>query len=235
MQRSFAGKAGESERLATDADAPPSADEAQPAPAPDGCPPDPVAREPIARFAPSDQWRRPHDYVAHLAHKFEEGAPDAATGEKTRRPLKRDQVLFIAQFAAACDAVWDDEQNGVAMRDRKRFNMLLMGQGGSGKTAVVQEVVLPAIDFLFPPTEDGDGSSTLIVCAKWSQAENISTATHKAVSCHRAALMGIGSHRNHAMLPRERKAALERARADSRLLVIEEVSMAAPNLNNMLP
>ena len=127
------------------------------------------------------------------------------TGQREPRRLKRDQVLFVAQFAYACNAVWDDEQNDVPMRRRQRFNMLLMGQGGSGKTAVVQEIVLPAMDFLFPPDPTDGGSPTLIVCAKWSQAENISTDTHKAVSCHRAALMGIGSHRNSAMLPRDRK------------------------------
>ena len=108
--------------------------------------------------------------------------------------MKRDQVLFVAQFAYACNCVWDDEQNDVPMKRRHRFNMLLLGQGGSGKTAVIQEIVLPAMDFLFPPDPTDGGNPVLIVCAKWSQAENISTDTHTAVSCHRAAHMGIGSH-----------------------------------------
>ena len=241
VQRSFAGKVGMTEQLAPgDVEHLPADDEAGLAHLSDA---DPVAGDPrsqasnhtpVARFAPNDQWRRPHDYVAHLAAKFEEGIVDATTGSKMPRPLKRDQVLFIAQFAAACDAVWDDEANGVAMKDRRTFNILLMGQGGSGKTAVVQEIVLPAVDFLFPPNEPGAAASTLIVCAKWSQAENISTDNHKAVSCHRAALMGIGNHRNSTMLPNERKGALERTWAHLRLLVIEEVSMVSPNLYNML-
>ena len=50
----------------------------------------------------------------------------------------------------------------------------LMGQRGSGKMAVVQDIVLPTLDFLFGL------DATLIVCAKWSQAENISTESHKA-------------------------------------------------------
>ena len=65
------------------------------------------------------------------------------------------------------------------MKDRQRFNMLLMGQGGSGKTALIQEIVLPTMDFCFPPDEGSDASSSLIVCAKWSQAANISTVAHK--------------------------------------------------------
>ena len=47
------------------------------------------------------------------------------------------------------------------------FNILLMGQGGSGKTAIVQEIVLVTLEFLFGT------DSVLTVCSKWSQAENI--------------------------------------------------------------
>ena len=111
------------------------------------------------------------------------------------------------------------------MKERQRFNVLLMGQGGSGKTALIQEIVLPAIDFCFPPDEGSDASSSLIVCAKWSQAENISTVAHKAVTCHSAAHMGIGQTRNAQMLGRIKKRILEQTWAHLRLLVIEEVSM----------
>ena len=198
-----------------------------------GCPSDPV--EPKAYFAPSDQWRRPSDYVAHLAHQFEEGKPDPITGKIERRPLKRDQVLFIAQFADSCNAVWEDEQNDVPVKKRRRFSLLLMGQGGTGKTAIVQDIVLPAIDFLFPPPAAlKDESAALIVCAKWSQAENISTDAHKAVSCHRACLLGVQSYRNCHILPRDKTPALRRVWDHKRLLVIEEVSMISPPLYNML-
>ena len=168
----------------------------------------------------------------HLAQRFEEGVLDASTGRRRRRPLKRNQVFFVARFAAACDAVWDDEQNGCL--GQRRFNMLLLGQGGSGKTALVQNIVLPAIDFLFPPGEDGRGSTSLIVCAKWSQAENISTPAHKAVTCHNATSMPIGKTRNSQMLPGDKIRALQRTCADLKLLVIEEVCMVSPMLYNML-
>ena len=119
------------------------------------------------------------------------------------------------------------------MARRRRFSILLMGQGGSGKMAVVREIVLPAIDFLFPP-EPPEQSSSLIVCASWAQAENISTAAHKAVSCHNAASMRVQSLRNAYMLPGDKKPALERRWGRKRLLVIEEVSMISPALYNML-
>ena len=84
------------------------------------------------------------------------------------------------------------------------LNILLMGQGGSGKTAVVQEIVLPTLDFLF------GSEATLIVCAKWSQAENISTDTHKAITCHRAASVAIQSYRTAKILPGDKRPALQR-------------------------
>ena len=211
------------------------ADEAAPPPEePAEVPDAPAAQPPPEPVAYFTQSYRPSDYVAHLAKEFEAGPVDATTGQRQPRMLRRDQTLFLAQFAKACNAIWDDEKDQVAPKARKTFQILLMGQGGSGKTAIVQEIVLPAMDKLFPPAAPDYQRSTLIVCAKWSQAENISTKEHKAVSCHRAALMGIGTHRNKSMLPQDNKAALERRWSHLRALIIEEVSMVSPNLYNML-
>ena len=131
-----------------------------------------------------------------------------------------------------CNIVWDEalrvEQGDLGINKITSFNILLMGQGGSGKTAVVQEIVLPTLDFLF------GCEATLIVCAKWSQAENISTDTHKAVTCHRAASVGIQSYRNANMLPGDKKQALQRTWENLRCLVLEEVSMIGPDLYNLL-
>ena len=187
--------------------------------------------DPVAYFA---QGYQPSDFVARLAHEFEAGPIDTQTGIRKPRLLRRDQALFLAKFAQACNDIWKDETEQVAPKKRKTFQILLMGQGGSGKTAIVQEIVLPAMDKLFPPAAPDYRRSTLIVCAKWSQAENISTKEHKAMSCHRAALMGIGTHRNKGMLPQDRKSALERRWNHLKALIIEEVSMVSPNLYNML-
>merc|ERR1711860_399493 len=108
-----------------------------------------------------------------------------------------------------------------------------MGQGGSGKTAIVQDVALPTMDLVFPPDEMGTKSS-LIVCSSWAQAENISTAEHKAVSCHNAANMRVQSLRNRDMLPGEQRPRLEEKWSSRRLLVLEEVGMISPALYNML-
>ena len=129
--------------------------------------------------------------------------------------------------------MWEDEQNAVSHARRRRLSILLMGQGGSGKTAVVQQIVLPVMDFLFPPKDDGRRSS-LIACASWAQAENISTDSHKAVSCHNAACMRVQSLRNRDMLPGDHRPRLERKWEHLWLLVLEEVGMISPGLFNML-
>ena len=75
-------------------------------------PPDPDARmakdddlASNARFAESTTWRRPSDYVAYMAKRFEDEWTNPRTKRQEPRPLKRDQVLFIAQFAHACNTV----------------------------------------------------------------------------------------------------------------------------------
>ena len=234
QRRRFASAGRKEDDAPEDADSPPDPDAADQL---GESLPLPLVPDPVAYFAPSDQYCRPSDYVAYLARRFETGKLNPKTGRIDPKPLKRDQALFVAQFAVACNAVWDDDEqikNGtLSVKKRRCFNMLLMGQGGSGKTAIIQDIVLPAKDFLFP-TDDGAARSTLLVCAKWSQAENISTEEHKAVSCHRAALLGIQSYQNRHMAAGDKRPALQRIWSPLRCLVLEEVSMISPNLYNML-
>ena len=210
-----------------------SENEAKQAAAPKDCPTAP----PFAVFIPSSEFKRPSDYVKHLVRRFEAGKENPKTGQVEPKPLKRDQALFVARFAEACNDVWDDEQKildgNLQHKNRRCYQFLLMGQGGSGKTAIIQEIVLPALDGLFP-AEPGGTKATLIVCAKWSQAENISTAEHKAVTCHRAGCIGVQSYRNRDMQAKGRKAALKRTWEALRCLVVEEVSMISPYMYNML-
>ena len=192
-----------------------------------------------ARWVESPEMPRPSDFVKALVRKFEEGVRNPITGQQERRPLKPDQALFAAAFAKACNEVWDEEQKilgGEMARQgkRKTFQFLLLGQGGSGKTAIVQEIVLPAMDALFPPEIGETKKSTLIVCAKWSQAANISTDAHKAVSCHRAGVIGAQSFRSKDMLAGGKLKALRETWEPLRCLILEEVSMIPPNMYHML-
>ena len=186
-----------------------------------------------AYFVPYEPWPRPSDYIAHLASEFEAGNTTLPGKTKRAKKLSRGQVLFLIGFADACNKVWRQEQDDVPMQDRQQFIFLLMGQGGSGKTAIVQEIVLPAVDFIFPP-EEPPASSSIIVCASWAQAQNISTPAHKAVSCHNATMMRVQSYRNRDMMPDNKKTALQEKLGARRALVIEEVSMISPAMYNML-
>ena len=207
-------------------------------PSDDDAPPDSgvadqVKPEAKAYFEPDGRWQRPSDYVAHLASEFEAGNTTLPGKKNKKKKLSRDQVLFLTGFADACNKVWQQECDNTPLEDRLQYRFLLMGQGGSGKTAVVQEIVLPAIDVIFP-SEEPEGSSSIVVCSSWAQAQNISTPVHKAVTCHNATGMRVQSYRNRDMLPGTKKTALESKLSSKRLLVIEEVSMISPLLYNML-
>jgi len=102
-----------------------------------------------AYFVPDETWQRPSDYIAFLASEFEAGNTTLPGKKKKTKKLTRGQVLFLMGFADACNKVWQQEQDDIPMQDRQQFMFLLMGQGGSGKTAIVQEIVLPAVDFIW--------------------------------------------------------------------------------------
>ncbi len=109
-----------------------------------------------ARFEPNEHWQRPSDYVAHTVRLFEAGETTPPGKKKEPKQITREQLLFLTAFAEAFQAVWEDDRDNVDLAHRRRFDLLLMGQGGSGKTAVVQDIVLPTVDFLF---NDGGGRS----------------------------------------------------------------------------
>ena len=191
-----------------------------------------------AYFAPGGPWRRPSDFLKHQACRFEDGLTDPPPPPGTdlkKKKLTEDQIIFLARFAEICDCVWDDEDNNVPMEERRRYNILLLGQGGTGKTAIVQAILLPVIDFLFPPDASATPpASSLIVCASWAQAENISNNEHKAMTIHKACSMRVQSLRNADMAPGDRLPGLKKTWANKKFLICEEVSMVSPSLLNML-
>ena len=90
-----------------------------------------------AHFAPSERWRRPSDYVKHMMERFELGLTTPQGKTPKRKSLSRDQVCFLALFADACNAAWEEERDDIPFERRKTKHLLLIGQGGSGKTAIV--------------------------------------------------------------------------------------------------
>ena len=87
-----------------------------------------------AGFASQSVYARPSAYIASLIQTL----PAAES-------LTKDQTLFMARFAEACDAAWEDEKR--APHERHTHHILLLGAGGSGKTHVVQRLVFKVVSF----------------------------------------------------------------------------------------
>ena len=182
--------------------------------------PDEPSQPPTATFADQTVFARPSAYIASLVN----GLPGDAS-------LTRDQTLFVARFAQACDEAWLDEQR--SPDQRKVHHILLLGQGGSGKTHVVQNLVFEAVDYIWPSTCPEE-PSLMVVASSNAQAKNISTAAVKARTLHNASGMRVQQYVNVKMRPGNKQKHLCRLWGSVRVLIIEEVSMVAAATYNML-
>ena len=88
------------------------------------------------------------------------------------KQLTFDQVMFVAEFANACDCVLENEKK--PPKDRRVHHILLLGQGGSGKTHVMQNLVFDVVGFIWPP-KALDEPTMHVVAFSNAQAKNIST------------------------------------------------------------
>ena len=113
---------------------------------------------------------------------------DMVANLPANRRLNEDQKIFILRFGDVLDTVWTEEQTLPPER-RSVYHMLLLGQGGSGKTYIVQNLIFPVVHFLWPPSVNSD--SLMVVAAKNSQAKNISTENVRAMTLHTAGCVGI--------------------------------------------
>ena len=140
--------------------------------------------------------------------------------------LTEGQMQFVVDFASACDNAWDDMSKPV--QERRQHLVILLGQGGSGKTHVVQNIVFPAVQFIWP--ED----ALQVVASSNAQATNISTDAVRARTVHGACAMRVQSLVNPKMRPGQKLASLTRTWDKCMVLVIEECSMISGGLYNML-
>ena len=145
--------------------------------------------------------------------------------------LTRDQTLFMAKFAEACDQAFEDEEKPPS--ERRSCHILLLGQGGSGKSHVVQKLVFVVVEFVWPPSSLEE-PSLIVVAASNAQAKNISTMHVKARTIHNATCMRVQKYVNAKMRPGNKQAALTRTWENARVLVIEEASMVGAAICNML-
>ena len=175
---------------------------------------------PNATFATQGVFRTPSAFISALMADL----PKA-------KKLTRDQTLFMAAFAKACDEAWEDQEK--EPKERRLHHILLLGQGGSGKTHVVQNLVFAAVVFIWPSPSAGE-PSLVVVAASNAQAKNISTDAVKARTLHNACSMRVQKLVNAHMGPGNKNAALQRLWGRCVVLVVEEISMVAAALYNML-
>ena len=57
------------------------------------------------------------------------------------RRLNEDQEIFMMRFAEVLDVVYEQEVAEQPPDKRHVYHMLLLGQGGSGKTHIVQNII----------------------------------------------------------------------------------------------
>ena len=72
---------------------------------------------------------------------------------------------------------------GVPWPDRTMHRALLLGEGGSGKSFLILNIVIPAVDWAFPAPPDGT-ESFLTVAFSNAQANGLSTETYRAETFH---------------------------------------------------
>ena len=122
---------------------------------------------------PDGVYATPSAYISHLIDALPPG-----------ETLTHDQALFMAQFATACDETWQEEIERRPPSERRVRHILLLGQGGSGKTHVIQKLVFKAVQYIWPSPNDSE-PTLMVVASSNAQAKNISTARtiHNASAC----------------------------------------------------
>jgi len=114
--------------------------------------------------------------VEQLAQRYAEHKP------VTLHPM---QKTFVQDFSKCLDIAWKEEQEGMPWTERTLFRLILIGEGGSGKSFVVQHIVIPALMWAFPALRKGC-DRFLVVAHSSVQANGISTDTFRAETAHTA-------------------------------------------------
>ena len=145
--------------------------------------------------------------------------------------LTREQVLACVTFATMVHTAWTEERQGILPEKRSCQQLIILGQGGTGKTFLVTDIFIPLVNWAFPA--DVDGERWLVVAFSHAQANAISTESIRARTLHNACAMRVQSLANKNMAPGAKKDTLLRTWRNKVLVVNEEVSMMPAEAINM--
>jgi len=82
------------------------------------------------RFSQQRVYSKPSDLVKAMVQAL-----------PANRRLNEDQEIFMMRFAEVLDIVYEQEAAEQPPDKRHVYHMLLLGQGGSGKTHIVQNII----------------------------------------------------------------------------------------------
>ena len=162
--------------------------------------------------------------VQQLAQRYAEHKP------VTLHPM---QKTFVHDFSKCLDIAWKEEQEGMPWTERTLFRLILIGEGGSGKSFVVQHIVIPALTWAFPALRKGC-DRFLVVAHSNAQANGISTDTFRAETAHTAGCIRVQNLSNAALRPGNKLRALKDKWFNKVALIIEEAFLMPANIFNML-
>ena len=141
----------------------------------------------------------------------------------------KEQLEFLALFVQLLDVVYREERNNVPWEERSQFILLLLGQGGCGKTFVVQYYMGRIVRYAF-----GTADAMRMVAYSNAQAANLASEVQPAFTMHRAAALTVQALTNDRMVPnQDQSARLENFWNPARVLVVEEFTMVPAEGYNM--
>ena len=126
------------------------------------------------------------------------------------------------------DIVKLEEYQGISWAHRSQFVFLLLGQGGCGKTFIVQQFVARVVAYAF-----GTNEAIRMLAFSNPQATNLSSDRFPAVTVHRACGMAVQKMSNSLLNPGDKLTALEAFWGPARLTVGEEITMWPAEIFNM--
>ena len=147
--------------------------------------------------------------------------------EKDKYPTQ-EQLQVLAVFVDFLDQVKAEELEGLPWKQRLQIVILLLGQGGCGKTWLVQQYIARVVAYAF-----GTDDAIRMVAFSNTQATNLSSDRFPALTAHRASQMRVQKLSNSTMHPDSKLRALESYWEPARVKVGEEITMWPADVYNM--
>jgi hypothetical protein len=187
-----------------------------------------------AQTNPQAQWQdvvRPSVRLAARIQEFEASADDL---DPKRRGFKLadEQQALCKWFGRALDVALDEEIRDVPVNKRTQSACLLIGAGGTGKTTIILQLLLPTFLEYFPELDGED--RYVVLTFSHAQGDAISNDQFRAKTAHTAVGYRVASLRNRNMGLKTKRKYLERTWKPKILAVQDEVSLFPAMVQNML-